>query len=39
MIYRCAHCLQLLSPNEAGEPVPCEAHPDGAVELIPDDTE
>lgn len=38
MTYRCAHCLQLL-PVVFDEPQPCEAHPDGAIELIPDDDE
>lgn len=37
MTYRCAHCLSLLPLDEAGEPLPCEAHPDGAVELILDE--
>lgn len=36
MVYRCAHCLQLLLVDEAGAAEPCEAHPDGAIELIPD---
>lgn len=37
MVYRCVHCLSLLPIDEAGEPARCEAHPDGTVELIPDD--
>lgn len=38
MTYRCVHCLTEL-PVPEGElvPEPCPAHPDGAVELIPDD--
>ncbi len=31
-IYRCAHCSRRLELDEDGSIVPCEDHPDGAVE-------
>jgi len=36
--YRCAHCHAVLGQLVDGEPVPaCVDHPDGQVELIPDE--
>jgi len=37
MIYRCAQCLVELPTDEDGNATPCEAHPAGAIEQIPDD--
>ena len=40
MQYRCAHCLALLGTNAPGEPEPvCPDHPDGSVQIIPEDEE
>lgn len=36
MYYRCAHCLSFLGLLADGEPVPCDAHPDGSVDLVHD---
>lgn len=37
--YRCVHCYRLLDTDAEGNPVPCPDHPDGAIELIPEDVE
>ena len=34
-MYRCVHCLTLLCRDEFGTLLPCEAHPDGSVEFVP----
>lgn len=38
MQYRCAYCLRPLGEYASGAPEPvCPDHPDGSVQLIPDD--
>jgi len=38
MQYRCAHCLALLEQtSDVAAPV-CPDHPDGSVQIIPEDT-
>ena len=38
IIYRCAHCLAMLGLQTEDDAVPaCVDHPDGQVELIPDE--
>ena len=38
--YRCAHCLALLGLQTEDDAVPaCADHPDGKVELIPDEVD
>ena len=37
MQYRCAHCLALLEQTSEAAPV-CPDHPDGSVQIIPEDT-
>ena len=39
MIYRCAHCRELLSTDEEGAVSHCSEHPDGGVEWSPDEVE
>jgi hypothetical protein len=38
MQYRCAHCLAVLGDYVEGESEPkCNDHPEGSVQLIPED--
>ena len=40
IIYRCAHCLAMLGLQTEDDAVPaCVDHPDGQVELIPDEVD
>jgi hypothetical protein len=39
MYYRCVHCLTILGLLADGEPTPCEAHPDGQIDVIAGDEE
>lgn len=38
--YRCAHCLEPLEFDlETDAVIPCETHPDGQIEVIPEETD
>lgn len=39
MIYRCAHCRELLSADDGGGVSHCTEHPDGGIEWSPDEVE
>lgn len=39
MIYRCAHCRDLLFVNDEGAVSHCNEHPDGGIEWSPDEVE